>query len=110
MLLLTYKKCREATLAFACKRACPPGPAALRIEMVEPAYGTTRLKDPERVLVCAKRMDVASSRIPTSPGRSDEVSGGYTGSCGSQRCGESRLAYIITVILSSMLMNLELDA
>ena len=35
MLLLTYKKCREATLAFACKRACPPGPAALRIEMVE---------------------------------------------------------------------------
>ena len=44
--------------------------------MVGPGYATTKLKDSERVLVCAKRMDVASSRIPTSPGRSNEVSGG----------------------------------
>ena len=34
------------------------------------------MKDPERILVCAKRMNFASFRIPTSPGRSNEVSGG----------------------------------
>ena len=95
MLLLAHKKCQEATLALACKRARPPGPAALRIEMVEPANGTTRLKVPERILVCAKRMDVASCRIPTSSGRSSEVSGGYTGSWRWPKGW--RWAYIITV-------------
>ena len=78
MLLLTHKKCQKATLSFAYKRARPPGPAALRIETVRPAYGTTQLKDAERVLVGTKRMNVASCRILTSPGRCNEVSGGCT--------------------------------
>ena len=76
MLLLAHKNVGKPPLPFAFKCARPPGPAALRIEMVGPTYGATKLKDPERVLVCAKRMGVASFRIPTSPGRSNEVSGG----------------------------------
>ena len=67
-------------------------------------YAKTKLKNSERVLVCAKGMNFASFRIPTNPGRCIEVSGGCilvvggSWSVVGQGYGWWRWAYIITVL------------